>query len=73
MILVLDHYTAHLLINYKIDMCELFKRNVLQVEDLVKKRKRYPMTDVIYFIQPDEESIEKLIEDFPKEDELPYD
>ena len=42
-------------------------------KDLVKKRKRYPMTDVIYFIQPDEESIEKLIEDFPKDDELPYD
>jgi hypothetical protein len=31
------------------------------------------MTDVIYFIQPDEESIEKLIEDFPKDDDLPYD
>ena len=40
---------------------------------MLKSRKRYPMTDVIYFIQPDEESIEKLIEDFPKDDDLPYD
>ena len=72
-ILVLDSYTANMLGNLQIDFSEFYKRKVFQIEDLNKQRKRYPMTDVIYFIQPDHETIAKVIHDFPEEDEIPYD
>ena len=72
-ILVLDSHTANMVSNLQIDLNEMYKRKVFQVEDLNKTRKRYPMTDVIYFIMPDVESIDKVIADFPKEDEIPYD
>ena len=64
-VLVLDNFTARLFSQLQMNYYELYRQKVYQVEDLAKKRKRYPMTDVIYFIQPDEESIEMVIKDFP--------
>ena len=56
-ILVLDKFTASLLNNLELDFYELYKRNIYQIEDLDKKRKRYPMSDVIYFVHPAPESV----------------
>lgn len=52
---------------------ELYRQKVYQVEDLAKKRKRYPMTDVIYFIEPSLDSINALLADFPAQDKFDYD
>ena len=49
-VLVLDSYTAQLFSSLSINFYDLYRHNVFQVEDLAKQRKRYPMTDVIYFI-----------------------
>ena len=45
---------------------ELYQAKVYHTEILEKKRKKYPMTDAIYFISPSRRSIQKLVEDFKK-------
>lgn len=72
-ILVLDSHTAHLFARLNLSFYELYRHNVFQVEDLKKHRKRYPMSDVIYFIQPSVESVEAILKDFPEKDEFEYD
>ena len=51
-ILVFDDYSAKLISNF----CTMFDLmeagNIYQIEKLNKARKRYPMSDVIYFVQP---------------------
>ena len=45
----------------------------MQIEDLNLQRKRYPMTDVLYFIQPSAHSVAKVLADFRQDDKLDYD
>ena len=47
--------------------------HVYQVEYLMKSRKRYPMTDVVYFIHPSTDSLKSVMADYPEEDKLEYD
>lgn len=70
-LLVLDSYTAHLVSLWKVDLFELFKAKVYQVENIHKKRKRYPMSDVIYFVSPDSAAL--IAADFPEKDSFSYD
>ena len=49
-ILVLDKYTARLFSQLNINFFDLNRHKVFQIEDLAKMRKRYPMSDAIYFI-----------------------
>jgi syntaxin-binding protein 1 len=71
--MVLDDYSTKMISNF----CTMFDLmeagNIYQTEKLTKVRKRYPMSDAIYFVQPTQGSINKIIEDFPEEDKLDYD
>ena len=64
-ILVLDTFTARLFSKLQISFYELYRYGIYQVEDLKKRRKRYPMSDAIYFIEPSRMSIDRVIADFP--------
>ena len=72
-VLILDSSTARLFSQLQMNYYELYRQKVYQVEDLAKKRKRYPMTDVIYFIEPSLDSIKALLADFPAQDKFDYD
>ena len=72
-ILVLDRFTAKLFAKLQINFYELYKYGIYQVEDIGKQRKRYPMSDAIYFVEPTSDSIGRIIADFPENDEIPYD
>ena len=72
-ILILDSFTAKLFSKLQINFYELYKYGIYQVEDLGKQRKRYPMSDAIYFIEPSRKSIDRIIGDFPEYDNIPYD
>jgi ABC-type polysaccharide/polyol phosphate transport system ATPase subunit len=65
LILVLDEFSTKIISNY----CELWdlmqNGNIYQIERLDKVRKRYPMSDALYFIHPSSGSIDKILEDFP--------
>jgi hypothetical protein len=52
MILVLDCHTAHQFVQFDVHFFEMFKHKVFQVEDLTRARKRYPQSDVIYYVAP---------------------
>jgi len=52
---------------------DLITNKIYQVEDLNLGRKRYPMSDALYMIEPSKKSISKVLEDFPEQDKLDYD
>lgn len=62
-ILVLDEYTIKMISIY-IKMIELLECGVSNIEKLDLKRKKFDKMHAIYFINPKEESIEKIIADF---------
>jgi syntaxin-binding protein 1 len=72
-ILVLDDDTAKIMTRF-CDIFDLMEHgSVYQIERLKLFRKRYPMSDALYFVKPTLESIKKIITDFPLEDPLDYD
>lgn len=72
-ILVLDDHAARLLSSF-CDVFDLMEQgSIYQIERLHLLRKRYPMSDVLYFVKPTLESIKKIIVDYPLDDELDYD
>jgi len=73
LILVLDSHTAFLLQQMETNIYDLLKQKVYQMEDLNKSRKRYPMSDVLYFIAPTEEAVNLVLKDFPEQDDFDYD
>ena len=73
MVLVLDQHTAQLFSRLNLSFYELYRHSVFQVAELGKQRKRYPMTDVIYFLSPTHDSVTRLIAEFPEQDEYEYD
>ncbi len=60
-VLVMDDYSAKLISNY----CNVFDLmeagNIYQIEKLSLERKRYPMSDAIYLVQPLQASINNII------------
>jgi syntaxin-binding protein 1 len=70
---VLDQFTTKFMTKICVDFNEMFKYKVYQIESLTKARKRYPMTDVIYFVEPIQESITAILDDFPEDDPVDYD
>jgi hypothetical protein len=52
LILVVDHHCANLINDLGLRQYDLITHNYFQVEDLNLGRKRYPMTDVVYMIEP---------------------
>jgi hypothetical protein len=48
-------------------MFEVYGSGLYHIERLEKKRKKFPTTDVIYFISPNKSSIQRLLDDFPAE------
>ena len=72
-VLVLDEGSQKIISNF----CNCFDLmqygNIYQMELLSKSRKRYPMSDVLYFLQPTKKSIDLLINDFKEKDELDFD
>ena len=71
LILVCDKKCARLLNQLCITPIQLIRNHVYQIEDLTKLRKRYPLSDAIYFIAP--ESIDLVLKDFPAKDDIQYD
>jgi hypothetical protein len=73
LILVLDDATAKVMSRF----CDVFdlmeSGSVYQIERLALQRKRYPQSDVVYFIKPTRASIDKVVADFPDEDKFDYD
>ena len=63
-ILILDDYCGRLLDKMGIGSFDRMSQKVYQVERLSIGRKRYPMSDAIYFIEPTESSINMLVSDF---------
>jgi hypothetical protein len=67
-IMVLDEDAAKTISNF----CSMFDLmescNVYQIEKLQLARKRYPMSDVVYLVQPSHASVTRIIEDFPDEE-----
>lgn len=72
-ILVVDKMAAHLINSLGCRQFDLISNKIYQVEDLNLGRKRYPMSDVLYFIEPSKQSIKKILDDFPEEDKIDYD
>jgi hypothetical protein len=73
LVLVLDDYTAKVMSRF-CDVFDLMENgSVYQIEKLGLHRKRYPQSDVIYFVRPTKQSIEKIAADFPLNDEFDYD
>ena len=72
-ILVLDDEAAKLISNF----CSMFdlmeSGNIYQVEKLMLSRKRYPMSDVVYLVSPSQTTIDKILEDYPEQDEFSFD
>ena len=52
-ILVCDKQSAKLLNLLGIGQYDLLKNRIYQIEDLTKALKRYPLSDAIYFIDPE--------------------
>lgn len=71
LILVCDKKCAKLLNQLCITPIHLVRHQIYQIEDLTKPRKRYPLSDAIYFISP--ESIALVLKDFPTQDDIQYD
>lgn len=65
-ILVLDNYTTQIL-SYYITMSELLNSGIFSVESLELKRQSFPNFNVIYFVKPTKESIDKIVNDFKDE------
>jgi hypothetical protein len=72
-ILVVDSFCANLINQLGSRQYDLIERKFFQVEDLNLVRKRYPMTDVLYFIEPTRQSIDKVLNDFKADDPIEYD
>lgn len=76
LILVVDDNCAHI-ISQLLKPYELIQvANIYQIEKLNKKNKRYPDSDVIFFIEPSQpESLKLLLDNFlpDEEDEFDYD
>jgi hypothetical protein len=72
-ILVVDKASAQLLNSLGSRQFDLITNKIYQVEDLNLGRKRYPMSDVLYLIEPAKRSVQKIIDDFPEQDKLDYD
>jgi hypothetical protein len=53
-------------------MMELMELNILAVEALDSVRKSYQKQHCIYFLQPSEESVHFLLEDFPDKKNYKY-
>ncbi len=70
-IMVVDDHTSKLPTNLNIKTFDMMSQRVFQVESLGKERKRYPMSDVIYFIHP--RSVREMCRDFPEDDPIPFD
>ena len=62
-----------LLTKLNINYFELFRSQVYQIENLEKSRKRYPMTDAVYFIRACAESVNQVKFDFREDDKLDFD
>ena len=76
MILVVDNHTSHLVSTFCKPYELIEHGSIYQIEKIDKARKRYPQSDVIYFLDPNKsESIKKMADDFPpdEEDTLSYD
>jgi hypothetical protein len=73
LILVLDDFAAGLISNFCTTFELMEAGNIYQIEKLGLSRKRYPMSDVVYIVQPSQGSIQKVIEDFPAEDQFSFD
>ena len=69
----MDKYASQLVSRLGIGQLDLIQNKFYQVEDLNLGRKRYPMTDVLYLIEPVKESVQKVCADFVEDDKIDYD
>lgn len=72
-VLVLDGHTTHQFGTFGVAFFEMFKYKIFQVEDITRPRKRYPQSDVIYYVSPCMDSVKRIVDDFKDEDEIEYD
>merc|ERR1712178_611900 len=70
-ILVLDTRAAKILSSC-CKMTDIMSENIMIIEDLMKKRQPMRTKDVIYFLEPCETSIRKLISDWQSPNKLSY-
>lgn len=64
-ILVVDKHSASFLNSLGSRQFDLITNKIYQVEDLNLGRKRYPMSDVLYLVEPSKKSVQKILDDFP--------
>ena len=84
LIMVLDEVATKTISNF----CSMFDLmeagNIYHIEKLCRMdeetkelkyvpRKRYPMSDVIYLVDPSQTSVEFILQDFPEKDQWSYD
>lgn len=72
-ILVLDCFTAKQFVQLDIRFFDMYKFKVFQVEDLTKMRKRYPQSDVLYYVAPCMDSVSRIANDFKDVDQFDFD
>ena len=70
---MLDDFASKVISNFCTTFDLMEAGNIYQIEKLSLSRKRFPMSDVVYLVQPSATSIQKIIEDFPMEDQFSYD
>ena len=70
-ILILDEYCIKLISLY-IKMIELLECGVSNIEKLELKRKKFDKMHAIYFINPKDESVDKIISDFSEKNSPQY-
>ena len=70
---MLDDFASKVISNFCTTFDLMEAGNIYQIEKLSLSRKRFPMSDVVYLVQPSANSIQKIIEDFPMEDQFSYD
>lgn len=62
-VLILDDFTTRVL-SSAVKMGDILDRNVSIVEDLYKDRQPFPGLSAVYFVQPTQRNVERILEDF---------
>lgn len=70
-VLVLDPHATKILSSC-CKMTDIMSENIMLIEDLMKKRQPMRSKDVVYFLQPNEDSIRKLCTDWQSPNKLMY-
>ncbi len=69
--MIVDPYTIKILSAF-LTISELFAKGIISIENLERKRKKFPKFHCIYFVNPTQENIDKIKEDYSDADRPQY-